>query len=774
MNLFDFQQRAATQISERFSLYVSDPLMIDRTRCVPFFQTLVSITGSGKTLILADTILQISEHLPVKPIVLWVSKGRVVVSQTLENLSSGKYAPNLIGFDVEPLLQTTPDKISNTNNSLCLVATVGKFAREDTNSDDRKIFQAQLDLATESLWEILQKRETQEGVRRPLIVVYDEAHNLSDLQTKRIMDLAPDALIAASATISVPAAIQSTIKRLQDDKGWSDKDFSTAVSSREVVESGLVKERISIDGYITPLETALGDMLSDLEKARQSAAQLASPFVPKAVYVCKTNEVEGVPISEDMKLPFEQRQARPIQIWRYLVEEAGVDPSKIAVYCQLKFDKNFPPPKSLNLFAGGDKDYERFQQGNFEHIIFNQSLQEGWDDPTCGFAYIDKSMGSSRQITQVIGRVLRQPQAHHHKDPILNTAHFHIRTDDKGVFEEILKEVRQELTVEHPAISIVVRKDTTGRKADIINPNPSRTVPIVAIDSSNAHAHISNVVDEMMSFPTSDENTIGEGSRVQVLQRIGQGEEAKYDWRAVEHSNRVTVRSIFRREISRLYPGGLQRTSGPINLVDIELAKFDNQVEVSSKAAQHVREIAKKVVLAYIDHSVICQNDMDPPYSVGPIAIDPNNNHEFQRSLHEKYSGLNPLETKFADALDRTQRVWARNPSSSGYFIPLLGQGRAYFPDFLVWVDKSVVAIDTKGDHLLLEASNSKLFDIESDSGKARIVLRLISEGERRIENSSIKSLGNSGFTVWSWKNGSLSGVHCDTEKSAVEQALAL
>jgi hypothetical protein len=36
-----------------------------------------------------------------------------------------------------------------------------------------------------------------------------------------------------------------------------------------------------------------------------------------------------------------------------------------------------------------------FSAGNYKHIIFNLSLQEGWDDPACAFAYIDKSMRTS-------------------------------------------------------------------------------------------------------------------------------------------------------------------------------------------------------------------------------------------------------------------------------------------------------------------------------------------------------------------------------------------
>lgn len=38
-------------------------------------------------------------------------------------------------------------------------------------------------------------------------------------------------------------------------------------------------------------------------------------------------------------------------------------------------------------------------------MIFNLSLQEGWDDPLVYFAYIDKSMESTIQVEQIIGRL---------------------------------------------------------------------------------------------------------------------------------------------------------------------------------------------------------------------------------------------------------------------------------------------------------------------------------------------------------------------------------
>src|ERR1700732_685857 len=139
---------------------MADPLAFRPTQLVPFYQTRAEITGGGKTRILADTVEQIRSRLPIEPIVLWLSKGRIVVWQTLTNLATGKYAELVGGFDVKPLLDCTPVDVENATRGLLLVATVGKFNQKDKEQGDRKIFSVGFDVASESLWQLLKKRRT--------------------------------------------------------------------------------------------------------------------------------------------------------------------------------------------------------------------------------------------------------------------------------------------------------------------------------------------------------------------------------------------------------------------------------------------------------------------------------------------------------------------------------------------------------------------------------------------------------------------------------------
>lgn len=770
MELFPFQVDASTQVADRFQAYMQDPLPTRGKRIIPFYQNLAAITGSGKTLILADAIEQIRSRLPVEPIVLWLSKGKVVVWQTFTNLSTGKYAELLGGFEVKPLLDCKQSDVEDFSRGLVLVATVGKFNQKEKETGDRKIFRVGWDVADESLWEMLKNRKDSRGIRRPLIVVYDEGHNLSNQQTGLLLELEPEALIAASATMKVPEALTRIISRLRDDAEWTDADMVTTVPSTKVVESGLVKKQIMLGGYVTPMEIAINDMLADIQRAQDAAKGLGVKFVPKAIYVSTTNAVDGSTIAEDAARTFKERLARPILIWRHLVETCGVDPSTIAVYCDLKFEAKAQQPPNFNLFSGGDTDYDRFITGNFQHIIFNISLQEGWDDPDCCFAYIDKDMGSPDQVTQVVGRVLRQPGAQHYAAAILNTAHFYIRTDEKRVFESIIDDVRKKLSSDSPDVAISIRRVSKAADRPQNKVLKHREVPTVSINSAAAIEPIREIVRKIINFSGNTEDTIGKGSRIQVLQTIGTGEESSEEWVEVEHSNRVTARWVFLRELQKLHPKAAR-------LCDIEHQKFDALIEYHSAAADHIREQALKVVEAYIEHSVIVQNSLDHPYVVEDMAFDDSKLVKFTNALHEGYSDLNSLERDIAEAIDKTKRVWCRNPSAGGFGIPLLDRGstKTFHPDFLVWTEKHIVALETKGDHLIVEDATRKLFHIEQIENGPELIIRIITEGKWDVGRGGqfIKESPD-GWTVWTIKQGKFHPSHMQNATAAVQACLNL
>jgi len=751
IELFEFQQQAATTIAERFTQYMSDPVRSgtkSNPRVVPFFQALSSITASGKTVIMADAVANMCGSLPVQPVVLWLSKGKVVVEQTLANLlPAGKYHHLLGNAEVRPLGDFDRDEVAELGTPIIYFATVGTFNQKDKENGSLAVYRCEVDTADQSVWDALKLRLTASNIRRPLVVVYDEAHNLSDQQTDLLMELEPDAFLLASATMSLPGRLAREVEALKAN-GWSDETLITSIDAAAVADSGLVKSGIILAGYQSPMEETLSALISDLREAERDAARCGLKGRPKAIYVSNTNIVAGnADQTDDPKQPFAQRQAPPILIWRHLVDVHGVNPEDIAVYCSLKMDKEYPAPEGFRLFKGGDKDYSDFTRGDYQHIIFNLGLQEGWDDPYCYFAYIDKSMESRAQVKQVIGRVLRQPDARHYPAERLNTAHFYLRVDRNQVFSEIVDSVDQELRAGAPDIKVVVTKPGKARPVEM----PVRrdlTVPTTALDPSSAVAPIAALIDRMTDYrDDTGVNTVGEGSRATVKRLVGYTSDEKAEWESFEQSSRMLARWVFQREVKQRYPGalGVAPTSGP---------KFDALVGLGSNAAEHVAKTAAETVDLFLENVRLIQKARDP-YTIGPQLVREDGLIKYGNSLHEGYDGLNGFEKDFAHALDRTGLPWCRNPSRTGYRIPLatMGPTAFFYPDFLVWDQDDVYAIDTKGGHLISEAAARKLLWIEPPAASAtKIFVKLVAEGKWRPDATLVSS---EGYSLWGIQPGS-------------------
>lgn len=747
IELKEFQKEAADQIAARFKRHYDDPPWRGtqkNRRVVPFFQALASITASGKTVILADAVQSICAFLPIPPVVFWLSKGKVVVEQSFTNLSAGGKYHDLLGdVRVEALAQYDAEDVRESTEPLVFFATVGTFNQKDKADGSRLIFRSEIDTAESSIWEALKGRADAQGHRRPLLIVYDEGHNLTDQQMDLLLELQPDGLVAASATMRLPQRLAAEVKHLKDE-GWTDEDLVTNVDAHAVADSGLVKTTIVLGGYEAPMEETLDSLMEDFRDA-ESQAKVYGLGLPKAIYVAKTNIVEGNSLQrDDPKRPFSQRRAPPILIWRYLVQQHGIDPQQIAVYCALKVDKSYPLPEHFHLFSGGDKDYNTFTDGNYRHIIFNLSLQEGWDDPLCYFGYVDKSMESSVQVEQVVGRLLRQPGGVRYPSERLNTAHFYIRVDKRGVFNDLLQKVNKKLSTDAPTIRII-QSSPDRPKPEPIAAKEAKVVFETAYMTERAVAPIRELIDGLTDYrDDAGVNTRSRGGRTLVQRVIGEDGALTFEWEEFEHSNMVSARWLFHREVSRLFQGALG-----LALTDVH--KFDAMVGFGSNAHKHIATVARLVVEACIDNIFLKQKRIDP-YIVGPVLVRRGEIKTFENCLHEGYSDMNTLEVTFGKSLDKTGYTWCRNPSRSGYGIPLItiGSTRTFYPDFLVWRGDDVIAIDTTGPHLLADKTGRKLLAIAPPKGEAgRLIVRFVSEGKW---SPQLQQLDTAGYTVWGQK----------------------
>lgn len=781
-----FQAEAAKSIADRYAFFANHPNRPYRgPKPRAFFQALSALTGAGKTPVLAQAVALLRAHFVSEPIVFWMSKAKSVVAQTYTNFSGGgKYSEIVDGFRVINVSQLSPALISDGSIPLMVMATTGLFNNKDQSEGSLNIYKRDEDqFGKQSPWERLIER-SDNGKRRPLLIVYDEGHNLSEQQTELLAELEPDAYLLASATLKLPDSFnKSVIQHIKlwveeadsevdefkalnavDEEGKPDvKRFvTTAVKSDKVVDAQLVKRAIQFDGTTAPMERCLDDLTARLQTLQIEIDTRGLHFKPKAIYVCKTNIADDGE-KDDHTKPFAHRRAPPIRIWRYLVEDKGIDPKSVAIYANLTFIEGNKPAE-VNLFSKGETDFDDFTTGDYQHIIFNLALQEGWDDPACYLAYIDKSMGSSIQVEQIIGRALRQYGATHYDNPLLNSAHFFLRVDSQSVFVDAIGAVKAKLQAEGAPIEIVDNFGGAGSGSDELKPKDDVAAPLchVNVDAEAACERIAEIVSEFPTFSDGSLDTIGQAHAAsQVVDLKNLGADGAATWTAEGHTNPVRLRWLINTALR-------SRSNRALAVTDFKDQKFDVRVQVQSNANKAAEKVAREIVEAYYQQADLVYESVRP-FSFGAMRV-PKNAPSFTNSLYERYSGFNKFELAFAQALDKSGQTWHRNPSAGGFHIPLLSEGdtASFYPDFIVWKSGLVYCLDTKGSHLLSDAVARKLFDIQED-GKTKVHVRFISEGKQsELRGKTVKG----GFTVWKMKAGKPTPIHVDTLEKATTECL--
>ena len=785
LELKGFQSESAKTIADRYAFFADHP---DRPRKGhkprPFFQALSALTGAGKTPMLAQAVSLMRGHFGTEPIVLWMSKARSVVAQTYTNFSGGKYTELVDGFRIVHIQNINPTLIADGTTPLLLMTTTGLFNNKEQSEGTLNIYKKDNDLfGDHSPWDRLIERLSGTK-RRPLIIVYDEGHNLSEQQTELLSELEPDAYLLASATLRLPANFQQSV--IQPIKLWVDESkdpatlaalgatdedgqpeaerfITTTASSDKVVAAQLVKKAIQFDGTTAAMERCLDDLMGRMTVLNEEIATHGLGFRPKSIYVCKTNIADDGE-KDDGSKPFLHRTAPPIRIWRYLVENKGISPKDIAIYANLTFVAGSKPDE-VNLFSKGESDFDEFSADDYQHIVFNLSLQEGWDDPACYLAYIDKSMGSAIQVEQIIGRVLRQYGATHYDNPLLNSAHFFLRVDKQSVFTEAIQKVKTKLQSEGAPIEISASFGAKGAGAVDLKPKDDIKVALhhIFVDSEAARHRISELVEAFPQFTEDDVNTLGEAhttTQIVDLESLGKDTDAG-EWITDGYTNPVRLRWLVNTAIKL-------RSSRACAVVDLKHLKFDVRVQLQSKADRLTDNLSRDIVEAFYEHSDLVYESIKP-FPFGTLRV-PKAAPAFINGLYSRYSGFNKFELNFAKALDASGATWHRNPSTGGFFIPLLSEGAtaSFFPDFIVWRKGLIFCIDTKGGHLLSDAVARKLFDIKEDR-RTKLHVRFVTDGKQlKLRDKVIKG----GFTIWKMKSGSPTPIHVPSLKKAVTESL--
>ncbi|MFZ0710749.1 MAG: hypothetical protein WAM53_11970 [Terrimicrobiaceae bacterium] len=425
-------------------------------------------------------------------------------------------------------------------------------------------------------------------------------------------------------------------------------------------------------------------------------------------------------------------------IWRHL-RSRGVPADEIAVFTDTK-----------ELPEDAERVTSLTQLGpRHRHIIFNQSLQEGWDDPEAYVCYFDGITKSFVRIRQIVGRVLRQPAARRYEAEPLNTATLILQTPT-DVYESVVSELRAELRLyapeDEPAFATVrlkTRKEpltpipVKGRAKKFKLPRRALLAPSM----TKVEGMLKSTAER--PWPQSALDAPGLGRKAVVSLETG-NEDLEY--LEVLRSARTQNGAFIRRRI-------LQRNKDCVNAIHPDRFRgpaFEQLSCYGSQAQDDLATLAAEIV-DYFEDRVGYQDDPDPDRSIWKVdEYRPRGREmvDFSRAAHAEYSraDFNKDEMEFARAIDRIKGViWTRNPptSNQGFGIPLptkVGDSSTFYPDFLLWGKEECWAVDTTGRHLLDAKVRGKLIALENPK------MALVTRGTVDLDRGSRE--GKDGYSL--------------------------
>jgi type III restriction enzyme len=707
VTLFEFQREAADQLAEAaqewVTTYASDgPLKLGRLE-VPFLGHLKAVTGAGKTPILAATCAQLGPAL-----VLWTSKSNAVVEQTYSNLL-GKYRSLLpSGSHVvrERPSKAEWERLMGAHKGLSIwVTTVGswneKEAAETGGSESARLnmHRPHPDWGgTVSPWEQLRTR-----LERPLWVVYDESHNQTPAQLDQLAGLGPVGFLMASATPPASELFSRFDNTIRGDEVMAPIALKgrVIVRTKDVVEAQLLKRTLEVLDYESDPETMLDEVVARHRRLAKVADASGLSIKPKAIYVVEqSNPRRG---SREM--------ARPVSIWHYL-RSKRIPTDEIALYTQTK-----------EVPEGAEKIHSLSAlEPRHRHIVFNQALQEGWDDPEAFLCYFDEPTNSYVRIQQIVGRVLRQPGAQHADDDALNTATLFVRVRSEK-YDEVIDQIKRELS-----LYAIDDGDIFGSSAIRLKTRIERQAPLLP-KVKHRRLKLPNYVLGEADLKSAAESIASQGRRRWAdedleapgvrrslsISLVGQEDRKRYA--QIAKSSTTPNGAFLRRRIQRL-----SRSCAHLLHPDLFNGAAYEQASCSgSQAQKDLAALALDVVHAYEQSVELQVNPIreERAWTVQPYQPGAGELLSFKNAAHPKYarSAFNKDELEFANALDAVRTgVWLRNGSRGvGYGLPLpvkVGDSSSFFPDFLWWVDGECFAIDPTGRYILEGKIRAKLLDL--------------------------------------------------------------
>lgn len=692
-------------------------------------------TGGGKTLIAIETI-RAYQNLFAKRrtgIVVWITHRDQIYRQTIQNLQNKSHVYRQLldqasGNRTLILEKGQSIRQQDVEQNLVILMLMIQSATRDTN----KIFEdsggymdffpdenrydlhkalvdriPNLDKVEDNLFAKMQVKTSLGNVIRTLepLLIVDEFHTMFTDTARATLDgLNPSCIIGLSAT---------------PKRGMN---IVASVSGRDLKAEDMIKLDMHLIGPNRDWQEMLASVKKkrdDLEKKSKKLEQNKGVYIRPIALIQvertgKDQRGHGYVHSEDV---------------RELLIELGVAKHEIAVK-----SSSLDEIKQEKLLS---------KESEVRYIITKEALKEGWD---CSFAYILGAIPNSRNnssMTQLVGRVLRQPYARKTAIPDLDESYVYFATGHtqevleqvrKGFDDEGLGDVMTGIEVRGPDGTIINQPQVVSIKKEIRKNYPeSLFLPVWVIGTDKYYRRFSYDIDikPMIDWASANLNawlkeiepTIGTQRHIQtevILGIEGQAVERQLEASASMKFDALYLTRRLSETIENAFVANDIASAIFKNLND----KFDADI-LDQDAGYIAREIEKKLLNLKRDQeqeifekliksevlSLIVSDDERIGFEMPQKDMVANSiRSTYRSSLYEdvEVASLNSLEREVVRIIEDSPNVlwWARNKAEKGWYAIQGWQRNKVRPDFVIAHKGSendlelVYVVESKGEQL--------------------------------------------------------------------------
>src|SRR3990167_3863903 len=232
---------------------------------------------------------------------------------------------------------------------------------------------------------------------KPFIII-DEIHKVFSEQARKTIDnLNPEMVLGLSATPK------------------EEMNILVKITGLELKDEDMIKIDLHIFPPVSNLENDWKAMLREIKSHRERLEKKTIALKQsKGIYIRPIALIQVEATGNDQR---GRGRVHSLDAKEHLIE-IGINPDEIAIKTSVQNDI-----EDVDLFSGDCP---------VRYIITKEALREGWD---CSFAYllgIIPNVGSNTGVTQLVGRILRQPNAKKTGIKDLDESYAYYVRDDSG------------------------------------------------------------------------------------------------------------------------------------------------------------------------------------------------------------------------------------------------------------------------------------------------------------------------------------------------------